>query len=258
VRNQARQPEQWEIFRRLRSAGCPVDLEHLPQAWSPLLVSSGTSGWPTDLFPMPETTGILLPVIIRAHRRLVIADFALTADWLTQPVSWLGRCDQNHERCYSFHSCRYGPVRLNSEMVLNWYLPFRALSGGSRTTGLLMGSFPEILPSTAPETLEATLSIRDLAGDEYRFRLELKNIKLPENALVKAVLETKHRSSASPAASSSAPKQSLSSKVFDSAIVELDAKLEAERQAEQRAKLESERRQRKAKDIVSPKTTPQP
>lgn len=237
MNDKARRPEQREIFRRLRSAGCPIDLESLQQPSYPLSVSVLVSGLPTEIFPLPAATGIVLPLRIVASVRLTITRIILHADWLKQPVSWLKRCDRHpnsYEAYYCFHECPYGPLRLLSSTVLNWLCDFAILKPGVVKHGVLMGTFADVLSSTAPEKLEATLTFWDSRGDAHPFHVWLNNIKLPANALVtksdsEVVSSTSpYASSAASSSRSPARKQAaltLAERVFNPAIEACEVKL---------------------------------
>lgn len=188
LKEKARRPNQWEVFRRLRSAGCPVDLEHLPLPSYPLSVSNLDNNLSTGIYPLPGATGIVLALRIVATSRLTITYLGLRANWLSQPVSWLERCPRHpraYETYYCFHDCAYGYFRMASSSVLNWLQNFGTLKPGVRLFGCLMGVFSGVLPATAPEKLEATLVVRDLAGDEHPFQVWIANTKPQDNAFLR-------------------------------------------------------------------------
>ena len=171
-------PEQWQILRRLGAAGCPVDHEHLPQASYPLRVFTEDSIWGTNIFPLPRGTGIAFRLNIIVTVSFTICQIRLRADWLKGGISWLGSC-RDHFRHYCFHECSYGPdIRFCSDEVLNSRMGrWEALKRGMGLHGFLVGTFPDILPSTAEAKLEATVVIEDLFGEEYPFPVEINNSK---------------------------------------------------------------------------------
>lgn len=172
--DKARHPKQRQIFRRLDAAGCPIDWEHLRTAY-PLQVETIGSNLPTNVFPIPDATGIVLPVEIVLSAPLLIGGHELRADWLPQSLSWLNACDQ-HSDSYCFHEC---DLQIDYIWVFNWFLLKPGLlKRGSVTRGFLIGKFPGTLPSTAGAKLEATLLIHDLSGDEYPFPVSIDNPKL--------------------------------------------------------------------------------
>ena len=69
---QAPRPEQWAILRRLRSASCPVDLEHLPPVRHPIRVGCEASPCGFHLFPIAGGAALVLPLRIVAHKAFTL------------------------------------------------------------------------------------------------------------------------------------------------------------------------------------------
>jgi hypothetical protein len=174
VMKTALQPESWQVLRRLRSVGCPVDYEHLP---SPLHVF--TEPCSTRILTMLDgNTGIALPVRVVARTSTTIRRFRLRADWLKDEVSWLGFCDQHpgdSQKHYCFHQCSCGNIRFPSEEVLNHRTLHRGvLRRGGFLSGFLLGTFNDQLPPTGIGTkLQATLCIADVFENEHPFPIVL-------------------------------------------------------------------------------------
>ncbi|MFZ3211619.1 MAG: hypothetical protein WA188_08895 [Terriglobales bacterium] len=171
-------PEQWQILRRLEAAGCPVDCERLPQGSYPLRVLTERSRWGTDIFPLPQGTGIALRLNIIVTASLTICQLHLRADWLGGEISWFKPC-VDHFRRYCFHECAYGTdIRFSFDEVLNERMSrWQALSRGSHLRGFLIGAAPDVLASTMGAELEARLVIEDLFGEEYPFLVKISNSK---------------------------------------------------------------------------------
>ena len=171
-------PKQWQILRRLEAAGCPVDIERLPQASYPLRVLTERSPWGTDIFPLPHGTGIAFRLNIIVTASLTICQLHLRADWLGGEVSWLNPC-LDHSRCYCFHECTYGTdIRFSFDEVLNERMSrWQALSRGCHLRGFLIGMARDVLPSTMGAKLEARVVIEDLLGEEYPFLVKISNSK---------------------------------------------------------------------------------
>jgi hypothetical protein len=176
MRNKAPDSKQWQTFTRLQAAGCPLDWERLPRRRYPLEVRTLTDS-PTDIYPMADATGIVLPLTILALRRpFMFHNFELRADWLVQPVFWIRRCAQH--AAYCFHQCVYGDQKFDS--VLNHYTEGGCLlKPGMKVPGRLVGKFRGRLAETAPSQLPATLWIREESGEEYPFGVSINNTKLP-------------------------------------------------------------------------------
>lgn len=169
----ALQPESWQVLRRLRSVGCPVDYEHLP---SPLHVF--TEPWATQILTMLDgNIGIALPVRVVATTSITILRFRLRADWLKDEASWLRFCDQHRgdsQKHYCFDSCS-GNIRFPSEEVLNHRTRHRGvLKRGGFLSGFLLWTFHDQLPRTGIGTkLQATLCIEDVFENEHLFPIVL-------------------------------------------------------------------------------------
>ena len=93
-------PEQWQLLRRLQTAGCPLDLERLLPPDYPLRVISLNSGLPTNVFPLAGGAGVGIVLILRiaASASITIAGFRLQAEWLASPLSWVERCPEHPRR----------------------------------------------------------------------------------------------------------------------------------------------------------------
>jgi hypothetical protein len=172
MRKASLQPELWQVLRRLRSVGCPIDYEHLP---GPLHVFN--EPWATQIFPMPDGTGIAFAVRVVANTSTTIRRFRLRADWLKDELSWLGLCDQHRgdpQKHYCFHQCA-GRSRFRSEEVLNHRTLHRGvLKGGGFLSGFFLGTFHDRLPPTGiGTTLQATLCIEDVFENEHQFPIVL-------------------------------------------------------------------------------------
>jgi hypothetical protein len=166
-------PEQWQVIDRLRLVGCPIDHEALP---TPLHVFAEPLC--TQVLPLVGGAAIAFFVRVVAGAPITIHQFHLRADWLKNEISWLRFCDQHSDdlqKHYCFPECSGGNIRFPSAAVLN----HRTLNGGvlrrfGFISGLLLGTFPDALPPTGIGTkLQATLSIEDLFGHEYRFPIVL-------------------------------------------------------------------------------------
>ena len=174
MRTKALQPEQWQVLHRLRSAGCPIDYEHLP---TPLHVFTEPEA--TQIWPVSGGTEIAFLVRVVASTSITIRRFHLRADWLNGEISWLEFCDQhpdNSQKHYCFHEYSGRNVQFSSEDVLNHRTLHRGvLKRNGFLSGFLLGStFPDAVPPARIGTkLEATLSIEDLFEHEYRFPIVL-------------------------------------------------------------------------------------
>ena len=169
----AANPEQLQVVRRLRSAGCPVDLEHLPQPRCPLRDFRKTSISGTNIFPIVGGYGIAFGIKALACASLTVCQFDLRANWFKQPISWIGPCDEHPNRY-----CFPRPSGSHADLVPSGnVLPRKTwlLGRGDYLDGLLLGALHESLPATLEKTLAATLSIADLAGNEYHFPVLLLN-----------------------------------------------------------------------------------
>ncbi len=171
-------PEQWQVLRRLAAANCPVDCEHQPGAPYPCRVSTEDSPWGTDIFPLPQGTGIAFRLNIVATASFNIGKLDLRADWLKGTIAWSKPC-LDHFRSYCFDECIYGPdIRFSFDEALNGKINrWESLDRGRRFRGFLVGSFPDGLPSTAGVKLPATVVIEDLLGEAYPFAIEISNRK---------------------------------------------------------------------------------
>ncbi len=171
-------PEQWETLRRLEAAGCPLDLEHLPQGTYPLRVFTEVSPWGTDIFPLANGTGIAFRLCMIATASVTICKLRLQAAWLKAEPSWSVRC-RNHCDKYCFHDCSYGPnIQFHFDQVLNYHLlRWESLKRGAWWRGFLVGTVPGKLSGAAAAKLRATIVIEDLLG-EYPFPVLLDNNKV--------------------------------------------------------------------------------
>jgi len=170
------------VIRRLRSAGCPVDYEHLPKPPCPLRNVMKTTIQGGNLVPTAGGYVIAFGIKALACTALSICRFELRADWFTQQVSWLRPCEQ-HGRKICFHartSKRHDPQFSSGNLLTSrtWLL-----KRGDYLAGVLFGALHESLPPTLPENLEVTVHVEDLAGYEYSFPVLL------ENTVPKAVLK---------------------------------------------------------------------
>jgi hypothetical protein len=169
----ALQPEQWQVLHRLRSAGCPIDYEHLP---APLHVF--TEPGATQVLTTSSGTRIALLVRVVASTSITIRRFHLRADWLNGEISWLEFCDQhpgNSQKHYCFHEYSGRNVQFSSEDVLNHRTLHRGvLKRNGFLSGYLLGTFQYAhFPTGIGTKLEVTLGIEDLFEHEYEFPIVL-------------------------------------------------------------------------------------
>jgi hypothetical protein len=161
------------MLRRLRSAGCPVDPEHLPQPRCPLRDFRKTTIKGTNIFPIAGGYGIAFGIKALACAALTVCQFDLRANWFKQPISWIRPCDRHpNQYCFHLRSAGHNDLAPSGNVLTRktWLL-----GRGDYLEGLLLGALHESLPSTLGKTLEATLSIADLAGNEYHFPVSLLN-----------------------------------------------------------------------------------
>jgi hypothetical protein len=172
-------PEQLQVLRRLRSAGCPVEPEHLPQPRCPLrdFRQAGVQG--TNVIPIAGGFGIILGIKALACAALTVCQFDLRANWFKQPISWIRPCDQHPNR-YCFRQRSGDHTVWSSDDLLTRRT--RLLRRGDYLDGRLFGTLYESLSSTLGKTLDATLSIVDLAGNEYHFPVVLLN-EIPQTVM---------------------------------------------------------------------------
>jgi hypothetical protein len=166
-------PQPWELLRRLRTVGCPVDWEHL--AKYPLRVRTLATKLPTGIFALLQDTGIVLRIQIAALAPLTIAQFHIEAGWLPRPVSWLKICAQ-HPGSYCFHLKESRPMQFQPGIVINHRTGMAgAMKRGSYMCGFLLGTVPgAVSPVTGDEAAgDATLWIEDVFGDRYPFPIRI-------------------------------------------------------------------------------------
>jgi hypothetical protein len=164
--------EQLQLLRRLRFAGCPIDSEHLPQPLCPLrdFRQAGVQG--TNIIPIAGGFGIILGVKALACAALTVCQFDLRANWFKEPISWIKPCDEHPNR-YCFRQRSGDHTVWSSDDVLTGRT--RLLRRGEYLQGRLFGALHESLSAPLGKTLEATLSIADLAGNECQFSVSLLN-----------------------------------------------------------------------------------
>ncbi len=161
------------MLHRLRTVGCPVDYEHLP---NPLHVFTEPSA--TQIFPVSGGTGIAFLLRVVASTSITIRQFHLRADWLVDQIDWLDICSQHEDgpqKGYCFPEDSHESVHYSFDKVLNHRTLHRGvLSAGGFLSGFLLGTFQDACPPTGIGTkLQATLSIEDLFEHEYRFPIML-------------------------------------------------------------------------------------
>ena len=171
--------EQLQLLRRLRFAGCPVDPEHLPQPRCPLrdFRQAGVKG--TNIIPIADGYGIIFGIKALACAALTVCRFDLRANWFKQPISWIKPCDQHPNR-YCFQQRSGDHTVWSSDDVLTGRT--HLLKRGEYLQGRLFGGLHESLSAPLGKALEATLSIADLAGNEYQFSVTLLN-GMPETVV---------------------------------------------------------------------------
>ena len=169
-----RQPnaEEWRVLRRLQSAGCPIDHQHLPLSLCPLREIRKTAISGTNVFPIKDGFGIAFGIRALACAALTICRFDLRADWFRGPISWQRPCQQ-HAGYHCFHGIGGRHIQLKSADLLASKTSL--LKRGWHLEGILAGTVPEILRSTLPEQLEVNVYVEDLAGNEYWFPVLLEN-----------------------------------------------------------------------------------
>lgn len=164
--------EEWRVLRRLQSAGCPIDHQHLPMSLCPLRDIRKTRITGTNIFPTKDGFGIAFGIRALACAALTVCRFDLRADWFKGPISWQRPCEQ-HAGYHCFPGTKGHLVQFRSGDVLADKTSL--LKRGWHLDGILAGTVHEILFSTLPEELEVKVYIEDLAGNEYWFPVLLEN-----------------------------------------------------------------------------------
>lgn len=173
MKEQAPSPQQWQLLHRLQAAGCPVDLAHVPPPDHPLRVIC-TAKARTNVLPVRDGIGIILPLRIVAAVAITITGFRLDADWLSAPVAWVEPCAEHRGKyCLTDTAKRH----LSLAKVLNQRTLYSGrLKRGEFLQGCLVGTTKHPLRSDVE--LPATLYIQDLAGIEYPYLQVLRNTPL--------------------------------------------------------------------------------
>jgi hypothetical protein len=171
--SQAPRPEQWAILRRLRSASCPVDLEHLPPVRHPIRVGCEASPCGFHLFPIAGGAALVLPLRIVAQSAFTLCRLHLWGDWVKKEISWLTRCDRHGQYCFHEYRGEYS-LLFSFEEVLNYrFRPTIELKAGSTLRGLAIGFLPDLAPFEKEEKLAAMICLEDVLGDQYPFNIVL-------------------------------------------------------------------------------------
>jgi len=77
--------QQWKAVRRLRAAGCVLELEHVRTALLDVgFIATATA----NLFPLERGTGLVLPLAIRVLAPIRFQSFVLRATWLSLGGRW--------------------------------------------------------------------------------------------------------------------------------------------------------------------------
>src|SRR5262249_8807510 len=138
----ALRPEQWAILRRLRSASCPVDLQHLPAVRRPIRVGWEASPCGFHLFPIAGGAALVLPLRIVAQNAFTLSRLHLWGDWVKKEISWLTRCDQNGQYCFHGYREEYS-LLFSFEEVLNYrFRPIMELKAGVPCEGWPSDFYP--------------------------------------------------------------------------------------------------------------------
>ena len=155
--SQAPRPEQWAILRRLRSASCPVDLEHLPPVRHPIWVHCEASPCGFHLFPVAGGAALVLPLRIVAQNAFTLFRLDLWGDWVKKEISWLTRCNQHGQYCFHGYREEYS-LLFSFEKVLNYrFSPTIDLKAGSTMRGLAVGFLPDLAPFEKEAKLAAMI-----------------------------------------------------------------------------------------------------
>ena len=168
--------KQYEIFRRLEAAACPLDWSCLSVPERPFRVAPGTSSFLSHIIPLQSVTGILLPLrILVPGVGTSVRPLRLHADWLTQPVLWVRYCRDHHGYCLGSFTCKSSSVVIGPDDGF-WVRGIRE--------GYLMGTVSEVLPGMEKAVLRATLYLGDEFGHELPFAVTLVNnaAQLPTGA----------------------------------------------------------------------------
>jgi hypothetical protein len=166
-------PHQWQLFRRLQAAGCPVNWDNWEEPCHPLHMVHEPCALGTELFPLEEYTGLAFRLRITAAVGFTISKLTIAFNWSHEPILWLNDC-KRHER-YCLHNCCQGEVRLVSSNVLNHRIHGLTLKRDQSVSGYLALILDQVVPTSAGSQLEATLSFEDPLGRSYPYSLLLNN-----------------------------------------------------------------------------------
>jgi len=165
-------PHQWQLFRRLHAAGCPVNWDNWAEPCHPLHMVHEPCALGTELFPLEERTGLAFRLRITAAVGFTVSELAMAGNWLHGPMHWLNYCER-HER-YCLHNCCQGEIRFSN--VLNSSIQCGlALKRDQSVSGYVAVILDKVVPTSAGSQLELTLSFVDPLGRCYPYSLLLNN-----------------------------------------------------------------------------------
>ena len=170
----------WRLLY-LQSLGCPVDCEHLPRMIQPLRIETVGSYLNTNLYPLEGSAAFILPLQIYVATPIIVYGYYLRLQGFGYQVSRLAPSKQHPEH-YPLPPGIYIP----KSTVLNHILhPEYPLRRNIHLRGLLLGTIPEDIPSSAGATVQGVLGIEDVDGREYCYPISVENRQLDPDLLRK-------------------------------------------------------------------------
>jgi hypothetical protein len=166
---------------RLRAVGCPVEYPRESENGHQLRLTMRPTWLGTNLYPVSDGTAIAFWLDIHATTGLIVHRFHIWSPWLVGPISWL-EPSPKHKNYY-----RLPPdLWIARSRVLNHSVEGRGeLRRNQRWAGMLLGTVPCSLLSSAGQQLEAIVSIEDLRGCHHVLPITLKNHPLDAELLRK-------------------------------------------------------------------------
>jgi|SRR5271166_1581404 len=165
-------PQQWQQYRRLSAAGCPIDWNSLAEPCFPLRVRQQAAALGTELLPLPGGTMMVCRLSILASVRFRLKGIRLQANWLPSSLGWPNYCSCHAKHC--FHDCCGGDVRLAPGGLLT-KLYWGPLKRGDEVSGYLAYILRGVVPPSAGRKLEASLLLTDELDRHYPYGLVLEN-----------------------------------------------------------------------------------
>jgi hypothetical protein len=170
----------WRLLY-LQSLGCPVDCEHLPRMIQPLRIETVGSYLNTNLYPLEGSAAFILPLHIYVATPIIVYGYYLRLQGFGYRVSRLAPSKQHPE-----HYLLPPGIYIPKSSVLNHILhPAYPLRRNIHLSGLLLGTIPEDIPSSAGATVRGVLGIEDVDGREYCYPISIENRQLDPDLLGK-------------------------------------------------------------------------